>query len=190
MPVTRTDVFRFAWSHNDQETMKLRHKKMATGQRIVVPGRPVVPHVVVEPEGCTRANPNLGCKLRRFTTAEICGRGGEVPPEAITEATDTVPGAPQPSSDSWQAAWSVRETDAGRAELAHRTRVRIAIARAAGVDPLPELGRAGRAGILAGETIAESPGKPQRRCRSGTVTIRCRSGDCQKCSLPLSTHSE
>ncbi|WP_430336206.1 hypothetical protein [Rhodococcus sp. ACT016] len=104
-----------------------------------------------------------------------------VPPEAITEAaealaekidvlleraTDTVLGAPQPGSDAWQAAWAVRDTDAGRAEIAHRTRVKIAIARAAGVDPRPELERARRAGILAEET-AEPPEKPKRRRRPG-----------------------
>ncbi|MDH6681024.1 hypothetical protein M2284_005267 [Rhodococcus sp. LBL1] len=112
----------------------------------------------------------------------------EVPHDAITEAaeavaekidvlleraTDHLLGAPQPGSEAWRQQWDSRDTEACRAELAHRTRVRIAIARATGVDPLPEPGRAGRAGILAGETIAESPGKPQRRRRSGTVTIRC-----------------
>ncbi|WP_404316506.1 hypothetical protein [Prescottella equi] len=103
----------------------------------------------------------------------------EVPPEAISEAaeavaekidvlleraTDTALGAPRPGSDAWQAAWALRDTDAGRAELAHRTQVKIAIARAAGVDSRPELERAQRTGILAGETTtAEPPRKPDRR---------------------------
>ncbi|WP_430336194.1 hypothetical protein [Rhodococcus sp. ACT016] len=106
----------------------------------------------------------------------------EVPPEAITEAadavaekidvlleraTDTVLGAPQPGSDAWQQAWAARDTDSGRAELAHRARVKIAIARAAGVDPRSEIERAGRAGILADENAAEPPETPKRRRRSG-----------------------
>ncbi|WP_157662961.1 hypothetical protein [Prescottella equi] len=106
----------------------------------------------------------------------------EVPPEAIAEAaeavaekidvlleraTDAVLGAPRPGSDEWQQAWAARDTEAGRAELAHRTRVKVAIARAAGMDPRPELERAQRAGILAGEPVAEPPQRPQRRRRSG-----------------------
>ena len=106
----------------------------------------------------------------------------EVPPEAIAEAaeavaekidvlleraTDTVLGAPQPGSDAWQQAWAARDTAAGRAALAHRTRVKTAIAAAAGVDPRPELERAQCAGVLDGETAAELPEKPRRRRRMG-----------------------
>ncbi|MFM1722889.1 hypothetical protein ABEU20_001449 [Rhodococcus sp. PAM 2766] len=106
----------------------------------------------------------------------------EVPPESIAEAaeavaekidvlleraTDAVLGAPPPGSEAWQQAWVARDTDAGRTELAHRTRVKTAIAAAAGVDPRPELERARRAGILVGEAVAEPPGKPKRRRRSG-----------------------
>ncbi|NKR80163.1 hypothetical protein GS491_23395 [Rhodococcus hoagii] len=96
----------------------------------------------------------------------------EVRPEAITEvaeevaekidvllerATDTVLGAPQPGSDAWQQAWAARDTDAGRAALAHRTRIKAAIAQAAGVDPGPELERARRAGIVTDDPTAEPP---------------------------------
>ncbi|AVP71398.1 hypothetical protein [Prescottella equi] len=107
----------------------------------------------------------------------------EVPPEAITEAaeavaekidvlleraTDAVLGAPQPGSEAWQQAWAARDTDAGRAELAHRTRIKAAIAEAAGVDPRPELERARRAGIVTAEpTAGTSPEKAKRRRRPG-----------------------
>ncbi|WP_458683727.1 hypothetical protein [Prescottella equi] len=103
----------------------------------------------------------------------------EMPPEAIAEAgeavaekidvlleraTDAVLGAPQPGSEAWQRAWAARDTDAGRAELAHRARVKIAIAAAAGVDLQHELERARRAG-LADESAAEPRGKPKQRRR-------------------------
>ncbi|MGW9567008.1 hypothetical protein [Prescottella equi] len=107
----------------------------------------------------------------------------KVPPEAIAEAaeavaekidvlleraTDTVLGAPQPGSDAWQQVWAARDTDAGRAALAHRTRVKTAIAAAAGVDPRPELERARRAGIVTDEPTAETPPeKAKRRRRPG-----------------------
>ena len=107
----------------------------------------------------------------------------EVPPEAIAEvaeevaekidvllerATDTVLGAPQPGSDAWQQAWAARDTDAGRAALAHRTRIKAAIAQAAGVDPRPELERARRAGIVTDEPTGETPSeKAKRRRRPG-----------------------
>ncbi|WP_145238424.1 hypothetical protein [Prescottella equi] len=105
-----------------------------------------------------------------------------MPPEAIAEAaeavaekidvpleraTDAVLGAPRPGSDAWQQACAARDTEAGRAELAHRTRVKTAIAAAAGVDPRPELERAQRAGRLAGETVSEPPQRSQRRRGSG-----------------------
>ena len=98
----------------------------------------------------------------------------KVPPETIAEAaeavaekidvlleraTDTVLGAPPPGSDAWQQAWAARDTDAGRAALAHRTRVKTAIAAAAGVDPRPELERARRAGIVTDEPTDESTGE-------------------------------
>jgi len=104
----------------------------------------------------------------------------EVPPEAIAEAaeavaekidvlleraTDAVLGAPQPGSDAWQAAWAARDTDAGRAALAHRTRVKSAIAVAAGVDPRPELERARRAGIVTDEPTGETPTEIAKRRR-------------------------
>ncbi|NKR30145.1 hypothetical protein GS504_02810 [Rhodococcus hoagii] len=107
----------------------------------------------------------------------------EVPPEAIAEAgeavaekidvlleraTDAVLGAPQPGSEAWQRAWAARDTDAGRAALAHRIRIKTAIAAAAGVDPRPELERARRAGIVTGEPTAETPpGKAKQRRRPG-----------------------
>lgn len=107
----------------------------------------------------------------------------EVPPEAIAEvaeevaekidvllerATDTVLRAPQPGSDAWQQAWAARDTDAGRAALAHRTRIKAAIAQAAGVDPGPELARARRAGIVTNQpTAAPTPGKAKRRRQPG-----------------------
>ncbi|MBU4616217.1 hypothetical protein IM877_15995 [Rhodococcus sp. GG48] len=105
----------------------------------------------------------------------------EVPPEAIAEAaeavaekidvlleraTDTVLGAPRPGSDAWQQALAARDTDAGRADLAHRTRVKVAIARAAGMDPRPDPERAQRAGIVTAESTVE-PRKSKRRRRSG-----------------------
>ncbi|MBP0079818.1 hypothetical protein B0F69_23180 [Rhodococcus hoagii] len=101
-------------------------------------------------------------------------------PEAITEvaeevaekidvllerATDTVLGAPQPGSDAWQQAWAARDTDAGRAALAHRTRIKAAIAQAAGVDPGPELERARRAGIVTDDPTAEPPPERAKRRR-------------------------
>ncbi|WJJ14427.1 hypothetical protein P9990_26825 (plasmid) [Prescottella equi] len=109
----------------------------------------------------------------------------EVPPEAIAEAaeavaekidvlleraTDTVLGAPRPGSDAWQQAWAARDTDTdtGRAALAHRTRIKAAIAQAAGVDPGPELERARRAGIVTDEPTAEAPPvRAKRRRRPG-----------------------
>lgn len=105
----------------------------------------------------------------------------EVPPDAIAEAaeavaekidvlleraTDAVLGAPQPGSDAWQQAWAARDTDAGRAELAHRTRIKTAIAAAAGVDPRPELERARRAGIVTDEPTTVQSEKTKRRRRS------------------------
>ena len=104
----------------------------------------------------------------------------EVPPETIAEAaeavaekidvlleraTDTVLGAPQPGSDAWQQAWAARDTAAGRAALAHRTRIKTAIAQAAGVDPRPELDRARRAGIVTDEPTAEAPPERAKRRR-------------------------
>ncbi|BDC75061.1 hypothetical protein [Prescottella equi] len=104
----------------------------------------------------------------------------EVRPEAITEvaeevaekidvllerATDTVLGAPQPGSDAWQQAWAARDTDAGRAALANRTRIKAAIAQAAGVDPGPELERARRAGIVTDDPTAEPPPERAKRRR-------------------------
>ena len=106
----------------------------------------------------------------------------EVPPETIAEAaeavaekidvlleraTDTVLGAPQPGSDAWQQAWAARDTAAGRAALAHRTRIKTAIAQAAGVDPRPELDRARRAGIVTDEPTAEASKKTKPRRRPG-----------------------
>ncbi|NKS54033.1 hypothetical protein GS500_13665 [Rhodococcus hoagii] len=95
--------------------------------------------------------------------AEAVAEKVDVLPE---RATDTVLGAPQPGSDVWQQAWAARDTEAGRAELAHRTRVKVAIARAAGMDPRPEIERAQRAGIVTDESTVEPPGKSKRRLRS------------------------
>ncbi|QCQ90939.1 hypothetical protein [Rhodococcus sp. SGAir0479] len=105
----------------------------------------------------------------------------EVPHDAIAEAadavaekidvlleraTDAVLGAPQPGSEAWRQAWAARETDAGHAARAHRARVKIAIAEAAGVDARPEVDRARRAGLLTREPAAQAPEKPPRRRRS------------------------
>lgn len=102
----------------------------------------------------------------------------EVSPEAITEAaeavaekidvlleraTDTVLGAPQPGSEAWRTAWAARDSDAGRAELAHRTRVKIEIARAAGLDPRPEVERAQRAGVVDSVPAPERPKASRKR---------------------------
>ncbi|MCD7052168.1 hypothetical protein LRS58_15715 [Rhodococcus sp. BH2-1] len=104
----------------------------------------------------------------------------EVPHDAITEAaeavaekidvlleraTDHVLGAPQPGSEAWRQQWDSRDTEAGRAALAHRARIKIAIARAAGVDPHHELDRARRAGVLPDEPASEPSAKPPRRRR-------------------------
>lgn len=133
--------------------------------------------------------PRVGC---RSYTAHMGATG--VPQDAITEAadavaekidvlleraTDAVLGGPRPGSEQWRQAWDTRDTAAGRAALEHRTRVKIAIAEAAGVDPRHEIERARRAGLLAPPSrsaeVVESPRRTRRRRgpAAGGATSAC-----------------
>ncbi|MBM4575898.1 hypothetical protein GS415_08495 [Rhodococcus hoagii] len=105
----------------------------------------------------------------------------EVRPEAITEvaeevaekidvllerATDTVLGAPQPGSDAWQTGVGRTATpDAGRAALAHRTRIKAAIAQAAGVDPGPNSSAPDVLACVTDDPTAEPPPERAKRRR-------------------------
>lgn len=81
----------------------------------------------------------------------------------LERATDVVMGAPRAGSPQWKQAWASRDTDAGRAEVEHRARVKIAIAEAAGVGLSHELERSQRAGMLTRQDAAVTEAGKRRR---------------------------